>query len=247
MPEVKGRYYTAQILDEWGEVITNINERNYPTHPFGKFVFVAPGSATDVAADAVRIELHSRKAKMLARVEIKTDAAEAVSLQKQFKLSPLGSPVIQSAVPMARFNNNKELLGVEIFDDVDRVVASAQDISPVGAQLQALARFIGQRTKDPEERKALDNLIRSEVVPEFLDYAVTKSGPFKNSWLSTLGTGNYGSDYWLRTSANLSRGCHNGRQSDFASNNRQYRRCLRRPMLQRCVSADDDQRGRKRA
>src|SRR5450631_4216047 len=41
MPEVKGRYYTAQILDEWGEVITNINERNYPSHPHGKFAFVA--------------------------------------------------------------------------------------------------------------------------------------------------------------------------------------------------------------
>lgn len=28
VPEVKGRYYTAQILDEWGEVITNTNGRN---------------------------------------------------------------------------------------------------------------------------------------------------------------------------------------------------------------------------
>ena len=58
VPEVKGRYYTAQILDEWGEVITNLNERNYPTHPFGKFAFVAPGSTANVPADAVRIELH---------------------------------------------------------------------------------------------------------------------------------------------------------------------------------------------
>ena len=44
VPEIKGRYYTAQILDEWGEVITNINERNYPSHPHGAFAFVAPGS-----------------------------------------------------------------------------------------------------------------------------------------------------------------------------------------------------------
>src|SRR5450432_2245347 len=53
IPQVKGRYYTAQILDEWGEVITNINERNYPSHPNGKFVFVAPGSKAEVPADAV--------------------------------------------------------------------------------------------------------------------------------------------------------------------------------------------------
>jgi hypothetical protein len=26
-PQVKGRYYTAQILDEWAEVIVNINGR----------------------------------------------------------------------------------------------------------------------------------------------------------------------------------------------------------------------------
>ena len=62
VPEVKNRYYTAQILDEWGEVITNINERNYPSHPYGKFAFVDPGSHAIVPDDAVRIELHSHKA-----------------------------------------------------------------------------------------------------------------------------------------------------------------------------------------
>jgi hypothetical protein len=29
VPEITGRYYTAQILDEWGEVIVNINERTF--------------------------------------------------------------------------------------------------------------------------------------------------------------------------------------------------------------------------
>ena len=33
IPEIKGRYYTAQILDEWGEVIVNINERTFPSKP----------------------------------------------------------------------------------------------------------------------------------------------------------------------------------------------------------------------
>ena len=46
-------------------------------------------------------------------------------------------------------------------------------------------------------------MIKSQVVPEFLQYAVTKSGVFKNNWLGTLGTGNYGSDFWMRSSANL--------------------------------------------
>ena len=43
IPEIKGRYYTVQILDEWGEVIVNINERTFPSKPFGKFALVKPG------------------------------------------------------------------------------------------------------------------------------------------------------------------------------------------------------------
>lgn len=202
VPEVKGRYYVAQILDEWGEVITNINERNYPKHPFGKFAFVAPGSTAKVPADAVRIELHSRKAKLLGRVELKTDPAGAMALQKQFKLTPLGKPVIQPAAPMPNFGN-KELIGVELFDNVDVVLASALDVSPIAAQMQAKVRDIARQAKDDEQRKALDKLIKEEVVPQFLQYAVTKSGVFQNNWLATLGTGNYGADYWKRTSANL--------------------------------------------
>jgi hypothetical protein len=42
IPEVKDRYYTAQILDEWGEVIVNINERTFPSKSFGKFALVKP-------------------------------------------------------------------------------------------------------------------------------------------------------------------------------------------------------------
>ena len=202
VPEVKGRYYTAQILDEWGEVITNINERNYPSHPFGKFLLVAPGSKVAIPADAVRIELHSRKAKMLARVELKNDRDGAVALQKQFKLKSLGKPVIAPVVPMASFGN-KELIGAELFDNVDAVIASAADLSPVAAQMQTKVRDIGRLAADADDRAALDRMIRTQVVPQFLKYAVTKSGVFENNWLATLGTGNFGADYWKRTSANL--------------------------------------------
>ena len=202
VPKVTGRYYTAQILNEWGEVITNINERNYPAHPFGKFAFVAPGSQAKVPADVVRIELHSRKAKLLGRVELKTDPAGAMALQKQFKLSPLGKPVIQPAAPMPPFGN-KELIGVELFDNVDAVLASALDVSPVAAQMQAKVRDVAKQAKDPKIRSTLDRVIKKEVVPKFLKYAVTKSGVFQNNWLATLGTGHYGADYWKRSSANL--------------------------------------------
>ena len=202
VPEVKGRYYTAQILDEWGEVITNINERNYPSHPFGKFVFVAPGSKVEVPADAVRIELHSLKAKMLARVELKGDNEGAAVLQKQFKIQALGTPLIQPAVAMPSFGN-KELIGVELFDNVDAVIASAQDVSPVAAQMQASVRVVARQAKGAAIRPQMDKFIKEKVVPQFLEYNVTAAGTFKNNWLGVFTGGNYGENYWLRTAYNL--------------------------------------------
>lgn len=202
IPEVKNRYYTAQIIDEWGEVITNINERNYPFQSFGKFQFVAPGSKLKVPEDTVRIELHSNKAKMLARIELKDDIEGAIALQKKFKLTSLGNPVIQPAVPMIEFGN-KELIGVELFDNVDEIIASASDVSPIAAQMQAMVRALGKYTSVPKQRTEIDQMLKSKVIPEFLQYAVTKSGMFGNNWLGTLGTGNYGANYWIRTSANL--------------------------------------------
>src|ERR1700744_2849214 len=56
VPEVKGRYYTTEILDEWGEVIVNINERTFPSKPYGKFALVKPGSKVAIPAAAARIE-----------------------------------------------------------------------------------------------------------------------------------------------------------------------------------------------
>ena len=202
VPEIKGRYYGAQILNEWGEVITNINERNFPSHPTGKFAFVAPGSTVEVPDSAVRIELHSRKAKMLARVELRGDVDGAVALQKQFRITALGKPQIEPAVALPLFGN-KDLPGVEIFEDAEALMTSALDPSPVAAQMQARISDIVRQTTDPAQRNMLDQLIKTEIVPEFRQYSVTKSGMFKNNLLGTLGTGNYGSDYWKRTSANL--------------------------------------------
>lgn len=201
IPEVKERYYTAQILDEWGEVITNVNERNYPSHPHGKFALVAPGSQEKIPDDAVRIELNSRKAKLLGRVELKDDSDGAVTLQKQFKLTPLGKPSIRPAVPLPEFGN-KALIGIELFDNARDIVASAHDVSPMAAQMQARVQDIALLARNPEQRKTLDRLIKEQVVPEFLNYAVTRSAVFENHWLGTLGTGNYGANYWMRTAVN---------------------------------------------
>ncbi len=202
VPEVKGRYYTAQLLDEWGEVIVNINERTFPSKPFGKFALVKPGSTAKIPADAARVELHSSKAKMLARVELKGDPEGALKLQRQFAARSLGKPAIQPppAIPMF---DNKSLIGVEIFDQIDAKLASALDIAPNAAELQQKVRVVAAYAASSKEaRAAIDTEIR-KIVPEFQEFAFTKSAPYRNHWIGGGITGNYGRDYRLRSVVNF--------------------------------------------
>jgi hypothetical protein len=203
VPEVKGRYYTAQIIDEWGEVIANINERTFPTKPFGKFVLVTPGSKVATPAGAGRIELHSSKAKMLARVELKGDPEGAVRLQKAFKVSVTGQPVIEKRVAIPMFDN-KDLIGVEIFERSGAILASALDVAPNAAQMQQKVRTVAAHVASGKEaRAAVDKLLREKVIPEWKVFATTKVAPYRNHWLGGASSGNYGADYRLRSMVNL--------------------------------------------
>lgn len=202
IPRIEGRYYTAQICDEWGEVITNINPRNYPLQPYGKFAFVAPGYRGELPENAVRIDLRSSKAKMLARVELQDDADGAVELQQQIKARSLGTPKLPTAVEIPMFDN-EALIGVELFDKAEQILTSAIDVSPIAAQLQVKVRAVAGQVAVPEKRAAIDKTLRDKVIPEFLQFAVTEAGTTRNNWLGTLVIGNYGEDYRIRTAANL--------------------------------------------
>jgi len=202
VPEVKGRYYTAQILDEWGEVIANINERKFPSKPFGKFALVKPGSKVKIPDGAGRIELHSSKAKMLARVELKDDPDGAVKLQHAFKVTVPGKPSIAPPPSIPMFGN-KELMGAEIFDDLDARLASALDVAPNAAEMQQKARAVAAYVRsDPKARAAVDAQLR-KFVPVFQENALTKSAPYVNHWLSASTGGNYGKEYQQRTVGNF--------------------------------------------
>jgi hypothetical protein len=203
VPEIKGRYYTAQILDEWGEVIVNINERTFPSKPFGKFFLVKPGSTATAPANSARIELHSCKAKMLARVELKDDRDGAVKLQQQFKLTPLGEITVKSPPAIPAFDN-KSLIGVEIFDNFETTLSSAPDISPNAAELQQKVRAVAAYAAwSKDARMTMDKLLHDKTIPGFQEYAMTKSAPSRNHWVGAAATGNYGKDYWLRTTVNF--------------------------------------------
>ena len=202
IPEIKGRYYTVQILDEWGEVIANINERTFPSKPFGRFAFVAPGSRPWIPPDATRIELHSNKAKLLGRIELKNDPDGAIALQKQFKLASIGWPAIRPPPSISAFDN-KMLIGAAIFEDVNPKLVSASDAFPLAAEMQQKVRDVAAyMAANREGRARIDKLLREKVIPDFQDYAFTKTGPYRNRWLVADGGGNYGSDFRRRASAN---------------------------------------------
>lgn len=201
IPPTEGRYYTAQIIDEWGEVITNVNERNYPTHPHGSYAFVAPGSRAAVPDGAVRIGLRSRKAKLLARVELGGDPDGAVELQHRMTLRSLGQPSITPPVPLPPFDN-RSLIGVELFDHAGDLLASAPDVSPVAAQMQAKVGDVRAWVAEPARRDAVDQLLRSSIIPEFQRFAVQDAGAKRDNWIGTTVIGNYGDDVAIRTAAN---------------------------------------------
>jgi len=202
IPRIEGRYYTAQILDEWGETLTNIHERNYPLQPYGKFAFVAPGSRVAIPGDSVRIELRSQKAKMLARVELQNDRDGAVALQRQIRVTPLGTPKFPPALEIPAFEK-PALIGVDLFDRAEDLLKSAPDVSPIAAQLQAQVRAVAREAKDPSRRAAIDKTLRDQVIPHFNRFATQEAGPVRNNWLGTMVIGNYGEDFWIRSSANL--------------------------------------------
>ena len=202
VPDVNGRYYTVQICDEWGNVITNINERNYPLNPAGMFAFVTPDSVADLPGGALPIVLPSRKAKMLARVELQTDWDTAIGLQRKFTMSTLGTPKITAPTELPLFDN-RALAGVEIFDHVDDLMSETMDTIPVAPSMQAKVREVARVAASPAQREALQATLRDIIVPRFLKFAVTEAGSYQNNWLGTLVGGVYGDDYRTRTAANL--------------------------------------------
>ena len=200
IPEIKGRYYTAQILNEWGEVIVNINERTFPSKPFGKFALVAPGSTAWIPPDAARIDLHSNKAKLIGRVELKDDRDGA--LPRQFKLTTIGRPVIKPPPAIPTFDN-RNLAGVAIFDNVNAKLTSAPDHSPVAAEMQQKIRLVAAYlATDKRARATIDKSLREKVIPEFREYAASKTAPNRDHWIGGGQMGNYGRDFRLRTAVN---------------------------------------------
>lgn len=202
LPVIKGRYYTVQVLNGWGETVVNINERTYPKHPAGDFALCMKGGAKAFLPKGTqRIDLPGRKSRVLIRIELGADPAEAVKLQKQITMKPAGSARAEPPVPITVFFND-QLPRVEAFNRVDALLASEPDINPGMSPLQAHARAIAKAARNVEELKRIDDVILKRAIPQFMA-GLQQIGKTRNGWHRPARTGDYGSDYLSRSMANF--------------------------------------------
>ncbi len=197
VPKIEGRYYTAELLDGWGEVIVNINNRNFPKTPYGKFALVLKGTNPTIPADAVKIELPSEKAKMLARVELKGTPDIAQKLQKQFTFTVPDGIKIAPPLTIPEFTP-KAPIGGEIFNKVQEVAASYPDVMPKAKEYQDKAIAIEQYRKTDDKAKAhVDEVVKTQAIPAFLAGA-KGFGTQKGGWSVSYAAGNFGDDILAR-------------------------------------------------
>lgn len=200
LPEIKGRYYTVQALNGWGEVTANINERNYPKHPFGKFAFCLKDTKATLPKGTQRVNLPSRKSRILMRIELGANPADALALQKKVTMKATGSPQIDQMVVKPDFPNNK-LPGVEGFDKTEEILASEADLNVGMIDVRDKTRAVAKAAADTSQRARIDEIIRKYAIPSFLG-EIPKMGKAVNGWLHPRIVGNYRTDYLMRSVAN---------------------------------------------
>ena len=97
----------------------------------------------------LRINLPSKKSRILMRIELGANPAEAIALQKKTTMKATGSPEIDEAVVKPNFTNSK-LPGVEGFDKTEEILASEADLNPGMIDVREKARAIAKAAADPD-------------------------------------------------------------------------------------------------
>ncbi len=200
IPEIKDRYYTVQFLNGWGETTANLNDRNYPKHPYGKFAACLKDTNVKLEPDMQKFIVPSKKSRVLARIELGKNPEDAVKLQRQIKIYSTGNPEIEETPKVVEFQHD-QLPGVEIFEDASTVLGSEKDINPNMGGLQRKVLAVEATVKNKNTREATSKIVRDKAIPSIgaLRGKLTKE---KNGWDLFRRFGNYGSDYQARTFIN---------------------------------------------
>ena len=204
VPKIVDRYYTVQFLNGWGETLANINERLFPTKPYGQFAVCYKGSNVSIPEGATRIDLPAKYSRVLLRVELGANWDDAVGLQHQFKFQAVGTPAKLPDIPKTVMFDLEKLPGVEAFESAKLALDSEADINPGMEALTASTRAIGEAVKDPTERDRIDKIIKERALVDFFKAAaIIGHGTVENHWVRPKVCGAYGDDWLVRTCANF--------------------------------------------
>ena len=197
VPKITGRYYTAQVINPWGETVVNINDRTFPGHPYGPFALCLKGARCLVPGGARRIDLPCRKARVIVRIEIGANPKDAVALQRRFTIRATGAPAIASAVAMPLFPDER-LPGVEVFDTALAVLASEMDVNLGMEAIQAKVRAIAALARNRGARGRIDRVVRDRAWGLKPVLYMTE-----HDWVTSRLAGSFGPDWLSRTASNL--------------------------------------------
>lgn len=203
VPEIKGRYYTAQFLNGWGETVANINERTQAKRPAGDFALCLEGATVALPENTIRVDVPVKYMRMLARVELGDVWDQAIALQHKFKLRATGT-VAPPTLPRIRDFDQQHLPGAEVFENATTVLESERDINPGMETVAAKVRAIEAGIKDPSERARVEKVVREKAQVDLAKAAVTIGhGTVRNHWVRPAVAGTYNDDWLGRTLINL--------------------------------------------
>ncbi|UWX03710.1 DUF1254 domain-containing protein [Pseudoxanthomonas sp. NC8] len=203
VPEIKGRYYTAQFLNGWGETVANINERTQARRPAGEFALCLEGANVTLPDTTVRIDVPVKYMRMLARVELGDNWDQAVALQHRFSLRATGA-IEPPTLPTFPDFDQQHLPGVEAFENAVAVLDSEKDINPGMEAIAAKVRAIAAGIQDPAERARVDTVVRQKAQADLHTAAATIGhGTIRNGWVRPAVAGTYNDDWLGRTLVNL--------------------------------------------
>lgn len=203
VPAIKGRYYTAQFLNGWGETVANINERTQAKRPAGDFALCLEGANVALPDNTTRVDVPVKYMRMLARVELGDDWDQAIALQHKFTLRAIGS-VEPPVLPDIQDFDQQHLPGVEAFENAVAVLDSEKDINPGMEAVAAKVLAIASGIRDPAERARVAQVVRGKAQVDLAKASPTIGhGTVKNHWVRPAVAGTYGDDWLGRTLINL--------------------------------------------
>ncbi|ODV40978.1 hypothetical protein AWV79_02610 [Cupriavidus sp. UYMMa02A] len=160
------------------------------------------GAAIRLPAGLQRVDLPGKTFRVLARIELGSDPAEASRLQRLVKLTPLGQPKIDPPIQVPIFTN-RSLPGAEAFDWAGDILNGEPDINPGMATVRSQVASVAALVRSGAEgRTRVDQVIRRQGW-QALQAQIRDLGTIRNGWVRPAIVGNYGDNYKIRTAVNL--------------------------------------------